>query len=158
MVDIIKGVDGVDLDPIDEGEQTQTVDDDDGHYVAITVDGQTLEPVHVKDYGADSFGSHTTMTDGCGNRRVREGGGTGFQLTVEGILTLEQLRTAREMELSEGQRVTIDIEPWTESYVLKTFSWDKPNDLNNWYSPTFPLGVSAYTFQLQTKDPTSESA
>lgn len=133
--------------PVEETNQEVTFE---------TADGE-LQPVYVKTYGGDSYGKHTNLHDGCGNNETVNGGATGFQITVEGILTLEQLRKANELNLHKGTEVTITLQPWTRTYICDDFTWDKPNDLNKWYSPEYPDGVEAYTFQIQTKDPTEET-
>lgn len=168
MVDLVQGLD-IDTvaDNDDEfefggGGGRTVVGDEEGYNVAITIKdgvniGQTIEPVYTKRYSGDSFGTHSVLTDGCGNTQTRRGSGTGFQITLEGILTIEQLREAKRIELNKGTLVDLSLQPWQEEYIVKQFSWDKPSDLNKWYSPEFTDGVEAFTYQLQTRDPTNES-
>lgn len=157
MPDLVRGLDPDTLSLDDSEAETETVDEE-GYQVAIATDEDTLEPVHVSEYNGDAFGSNTTLTDFCGNRQTVEGDGTGFQITVEGILTLEQVRKARSMGLNEGRVVEITLQPWTDTYTLANFSWTKPSDLNEWYSSNYPDGVPAFTFQLQSEDPTQSSS
>lgn len=138
------------------GGDVQTVDEE-GYQVAIATDDTVLEPVYTKTYGGDSIGKHDTITDGCGNTLTRQGGATGYQISVEGILTIDQLRTADEMGLAQGTLVELTLQPWTREYIVKQFSWDKPSDLNEWVSPNYPDGIEAFTFQLQTRDPSNEA-
>jgi len=156
MVDVLNTsllLDG-ELDDSGFGDDVFEIDDEDGYDVTFETDLGVLEPVYVQKYGGESFGQHTTLHDDCGNSSTVNGGATGFQITVEGIMTLEQLRNAREYELHEGTEVSIALQPWVETYICDDFSWDKPSDLNKWYSPEYPDGAEAFTFQLMTKDPT----
>jgi len=157
MVDIINTELGSDLfEEVTDGDGLAVDDltpapDEQSFDVSIETDNGILEPVFVKTYSADSFGKHDQLTDLCGNSEVRNGGATGFQLTIEGILTLEQVRKAREIGLHEGQLATINFQPWVGEYTIDKFTFDKPSDLNNWYSEEYRDGVPAFTFQLTTK-------
>lgn len=153
MPDIIFAPSAIPVEPDD----TDTTVEEESVEITITVGADSIQPVHVKTYNADSYGTHSELADACGNTETRQGNATGFQLTMEGILTLDQLREAKRIGLSNGTEVVIDLQPWSEQYIVDTFSFDKPNDLNEWYSPNYPEGVEAFTFQLQTKDPTTNN-
>jgi len=164
MVDIINTEPGSDLfeeitndDPVPI-EDVDLAPDEQSFDVSIETESGVLEPVFVKTYSADSFGKHDQLSDLCGNSEVRNGGATGFQLTIEGILTLEQVRKAREIGLHEGQLATINFQPWVGEYTIDKFTFDKPSDLNNWYSEEYRDGVPAFTFQLTTKGDESADA
>lgn len=142
------------------GETFSANDDfvEDSIDVTITTADGELQPAHISNYSADSYGQHTRLNDHCNNSETRQGGATGYQITIEGIWTLDQLRKTREIGLQEGVEATIDIQPWSDQYVIDTVSWDKPSDLNKWYDPNeYPSGIEAFTFQVQTKDPTSSA-
>jgi len=164
MPDVVQLPENVPIETYYTDEQLYSDEDDpdeinpeENHDVTIETDNGVLDPVYVKTYGGDSYGKHTTLNDGCGNTRTRNGGSTGFQITIEGILTLNQLRDAREYGLHEGARITIDLQPWTDEYICDNFTWDKPNNLNQWVSDEYPNGVEAFTFQLKTKGEESDS-
>lgn len=131
--------------------------EEEGYNITFETDEGLLDPVYVKKYGGDSYGKHTVLHDDCGNTHTRNGGATGYQVTVDGILTLEQLRKTREIGLDQGAEVTVALEPWVETYICDEFTWDKPNDLNEWYSPEYPDGAEAYTFHFKSRDPTQQS-
>lgn len=155
MPTLVRGLNADEIELGGGGTTTQV--EEEGYQVAIETENTVLEPVYTKTYGGDSFGKHDTLTDGCGNTLTRQGGATGFQISIEGILTIDQLRTADEMGLGKGTVVELTLQPWSREYIVKEFSWDKPSDLNEWVSPNYPTGIEAFTFQLQTRDPTNES-
>jgi len=161
MSDIIQHPDTVPLKTYYENEGIinggVSVSSEESHNVSITTDEGTITPVYVKNYGGDSYGKHSTLNDGCGNTRTRSGGTTGFQITMEGIMTIDQLRSVDEYGIHKGAQITIDMQPWTRTYICDNFTWDKPNDLNKWVSPQYTDGIEAFTFQLKTKGEASRS-
>jgi len=156
MVSLVRGLPEFENFSASDDEPIDEVSEEEGYDVTFETDYGVLKPVYVKQYGGESFGKHTTLNDDCGNTKTVNGGATGFQITVQGILTLDQLRKAKEMRLHEGTEVSIQLQPWTRTYVCDDFKWDKPSDLNKWYSPNYPNGKPAFSFQLMTKDPTQD--
>jgi hypothetical protein len=142
---------------VDEDIDATELPEEDRFEVSIATEGGELVPVHTKTYGMDSHGQSEQLTSDCGTTETRANGATGFHITLEGILTLEQVRKARQLELQKGQRATITLQPWTETYTIDSFSIDKPNDLNEWVSTKYPNGIQAFTYQLQTKNPEEQS-
>lgn len=151
MVDYIRFSPNLPPDTFDTEEDGEEIREEEGYDVTFETDQGVIDPVYVETYSGDSFGKHTTLHDGCGHTDTRNGGATGFQITVKGIMTLQNLRNARENGLHEGVEVSIVLDPWVETYVCDNFTWDKPNDLNKWYSTEHPEGVEAFTFQLKTE-------
>lgn len=131
-----------------------------GHSVVFESNGITLEPVYVKSAKTKLNGNAETITDDCGETEVRRNGDTNWNITVDGIITQDQLSTLQSIAAAE-EPVFVDAEvlgSQSGQYVVKDCSISHTDELNTIDVPTNDGAASkpAYNFQLQCKAPGSE--
>jgi len=112
----------------------------------------TVTPVYVGEVMVDAIGSSTRVTDDCGDTETRDTSATGWQLTIDGLLTHEQWRTLRQMDL-KGNTATFNTDPISGSFVVEDVSITQTDETNKWDGPNSEFsGQLVYSFQIKTKD------
>lgn len=149
----------VSVQDLDSDEPREVVVE--GHSVVIESGDATLEPVWVSEAKTNLNGNSDTMTTNCGDTLVRRQGNNNWNITIDGIITQDQLGTLQTIGVSNAP-VQVDAEvlgSQSGEFVVKDLSITHSDELNTIDVPTDD-GVKskpAYNFQLQLKAPGSDS-
>jgi hypothetical protein len=100
----------------------------------------------------DAIGTSSRVTDDCGNTENRDTNTTGWQLTIDGLLTHEQWTTLRTMEL-KGNSATFNTDPISGTFIVEDVNITQTDETNRWEGENSEYsGQLVYAFQITTKD------
>lgn len=118
-----------------------------------------IEPVFISLVTMDLNGNSNTITDQCGRSEVRRSGNTNWSVQVEGIITDTQLEPLQAVaEADEPVEIQADLlGSRSGEYVIEKCTLKHTDSLNGIYIPSYVSAKRAYEFQIQTKDPATES-
>lgn len=125
---------------------------DDSADITIEREGLSVTPVYVGQIDYDAYGAVERLTDGCGNTEARTNGATGWQITIEGIVTQSQWETMMRMGL-KGNEALITSNGPSDTYVIDDVSFSETDEVNNWVDKA-GFEENAVQFRITTKDPT----
>lgn len=123
-------------------------EDDDGTGVSYR---HSIRSKYVETVEVDAIGSSIRITDGCGNSATRDTNATGYQVTVDGMITDSQLQTIMTNRL-KGSTASITTDPISDTLVFETVHISQTDELNAWVEGELDDGVLAYRFQLPIVD------
>lgn len=118
----------------------------------------TLEPPYVSKIEKETTGKTETLTDQCGHTEVRKNGDSNWSITVEGIISSRE-KNAFDTLSRTVELLTITSEVYTGLAICENSVITQEDELNaiSFPSQGYNGEESAFSFQLQLKEPQSSS-
>lgn len=114
-------------------------------------ESQEFEPAVVQRIEYDNEGQMSQVTSLCGESENRRSGENMPKMTVEGILTEDQLSNAKALQA--GDEITMVSDLYTGPVIVRRLTISQSADLLTFRKSGNSTEKTAFNFQLQVKQP-----